>query len=148
MIWRRMLKGDINWPRIPGIATSIVCRTATRIGNRVWPIAAGIVGIETESARVTKMLTRLAERGTRVRLVYSDADPGRDELARHFGPSGRRLQMPNVGVAVIGNADHDITSQAARAQYLELLLEHLGCAASARRVGASDARTAAVAEAA
>ncbi|MEA3089531.1 MAG: hypothetical protein QOJ04_873 [Caballeronia sp.] len=148
MVWRRMLKGDINWPRIPGIATSIVCRTATRIGNRVWPIAAGIVGIETESARVTKMLTRLAERGTRVRLVYSDADPGRDELARHFGPSGRRLQMPNVGVAVIGNADHDITSQAARAQYLELLLEHLGCAASARRVGASDARTAAVAEAA
>jgi hypothetical protein len=122
-----MLHGEINWPRVPGIAGSIVRRAAARISNRLWPIAARILGIETETARITKMLRVLSQRGTDVLLVYSDTDPGREELARHFGPSGRRLQMPGIGVATIANADHDITSQEARSTYFDLLLDHLSC---------------------
>jgi pimeloyl-ACP methyl ester carboxylesterase len=126
-VWRRMLHGEINWPRVPGIAGSIVRRVAARISNSLWPIAARILGIETETARITKMLGVLSQRGTDVLLVYSDTDPGREELARHFGPSGRRLHMPGIGVATIANADHDITSQEARSTYFDLLLDHLGC---------------------
>jgi hypothetical protein len=147
-VWRRMIKGDINWPRLPGIATSIVRRAAARAVNRVWPIAARIAGIETESARVAKMLRQLSLRGTRVRLVYSDTDPGRDELARHFGPSGRRLQTAGIDVAVIDNADHDVTSEGSRRSYFELLLEHLDCGRSARRPNPSQARPAGIAVAA
>jgi pimeloyl-ACP methyl ester carboxylesterase len=134
-VWRRMLRGEINWPRVPGIAGSIVRRAAARISNRLWPIAARILGIETETARITQMLGVLSQRGTDVLLVYSDTDPGREELARHFGPSGRRLQMPGISVATIANADHDITSQAARSTYFDLLLDHLSCECRADSAG-------------
>jgi hypothetical protein len=72
------------------------------------------------------MLTKLSARGTDVLLVYSDTDPGRDELARHFGPSGCRLRMSGLRVATIENADHDITSEAARALYFNLLSSEVG----------------------
>jgi hypothetical protein len=72
------------------------------------------------------MLARLSQRKADVLLVYSDTDPGRDELARHFGAAGCGLQLPRTRTAIIENADHDITSQEARAAYLDLLLTHLG----------------------
>jgi pimeloyl-ACP methyl ester carboxylesterase len=147
-IWRRLRKGDINWPRLPGIARSIIRRAAARIGNRVWPIAARLLGIETETARVSKMLTRLSQRRTDILLVYSDSDPGRDELARHFGPSGCRLQLPGVRIATIDNADHDITSDEARSAYFELLAKHLERETCTVRADASSERPLAVAEAA
>jgi pimeloyl-ACP methyl ester carboxylesterase len=126
-IWQRLRKRDINWPRLPGITRAIVRRATARIGNRVWPIAARLLGIETQSARIGSMLTQLSERGTETLLVYSDTDPGRDELARHFGPLGCRLRLPGVRIATIENADHDITSQEARSAYFELLTKYLRC---------------------
>jgi pimeloyl-ACP methyl ester carboxylesterase len=129
-IWRRLLKGDINWPRLPGIAASIIRRAGARIGNRIWPIAARSLGIETQTARIRKMLMRLSCRGTRVCLVYSDTDPGREELARHFGAGGRRLQI-GLRPEIIANADHDITSEEARREYLDRLLKFVHEAESA-----------------
>ena len=126
-ILQRLRKGDINWPRIPGIAGSITRRAVARIANKVWPFAARLLGIATESARIGAMVSQLSDRGTDTLLVYSDTDPGRDELARHFGPSGCRLQLPGVRIGTIENADHDITSEEARKAYFELLSEHLGC---------------------
>jgi pimeloyl-ACP methyl ester carboxylesterase len=126
VIWRRVLKGGINWPRLPGIAASIVRRASARLGAKLWSIAARMTGIETETARITQMLARLSQRKADVLLVYSDTDPGRDELARHFGAAGCGLQLPRTRTAIIENADHDITSQEARAAYLDLLLIHLG----------------------
>jgi pimeloyl-ACP methyl ester carboxylesterase len=128
VIWRRLLKGDVNWPRLPGIAVSMVRRAGARIAARVLPIVAQTLGIVTESARIKQMLTKLSARGTDVLLVYSDTDPGRDELARHFGPSGCRLQMSGIRVATIENADHDITSEEARARYFNLLSSEVGVA--------------------
>jgi pimeloyl-ACP methyl ester carboxylesterase len=126
VIWRRLLKADVNWPRLPGIAVSMVRRAGARIAARVLPIVARTLGIVTESARIKQMLTKLSARGTQILLVYSDTDPGRDELARHFGPSGCRLQMSGIRVAMIENADHDITSEAARARYFNLLSSEVG----------------------
>jgi alpha-beta hydrolase superfamily lysophospholipase len=125
VIWRRLLKGDINWPRLPGIAASVIRRAGARIASRVLPVAARMLGIETETARIRKMLMRLSGRGTRVCLVYSDTDPGREELARHFGPGGRRLQVAGLGTEIIANADHDITSEEARREYFNRLLNFL-----------------------
>jgi hypothetical protein len=130
-IWRRLLKGDINWPRLPGIAASIIRRAGARIGNRIWPIAARSLGIETQTARIRNMLARLSQRGTRVCLVYSDTDPGREELARHFGPGGRRLNLAGLRTEIIANADHDITSEEARRAYFDRLLNFLREAESA-----------------
>jgi pimeloyl-ACP methyl ester carboxylesterase len=131
VIWRRMLKGGVNWARMPGIARSIVNRAAARLGNKVWPVIARLAGIETQTDRIKKLLTQLSERGTDILLVYSDTDPGREELARHFAPSGCRLRMPGLGTAIIANADHDITSEEARHDYFNLLVGHLGCEVAA-----------------
>jgi pimeloyl-ACP methyl ester carboxylesterase len=126
-IWQRLRKGDINWPRLPGIASSIARRAAARVGNRTWPVLARLLGIETEAARISAMLKQLSQRRTETLLVYSDTDPGRDELARHFGPSGRRLQFPCIRIATIENADHDVTSEEARRAYFKLLAGHVAC---------------------
>ncbi|GAC1332851.1 MAG: alpha/beta hydrolase [Beijerinckiaceae bacterium] len=148
-IWRRVLKGDINWPRLPGIAASMLRGAAARVTNRIWPPLAPLLGIETETARITHMLAQLAGRGTDTLLVYSDTDPGRDELARHFGPSGCRLSVPRARIAIIEDADHDITSEEARAAYFDLLLDHLGrCGQPSHRAEVGDGQQTIVAEAA
>lgn len=98
-IWQRLRKGDINWRRLPGIARAIARRAAARIGNRVWPIAARLLGIETQTARIGGILRQLSERGTDTLLVYSDTDPGREELAltsvrRDVGCGSRAFGSP------------------------------------------------------
>jgi pimeloyl-ACP methyl ester carboxylesterase len=139
VIWRRLLNGDVNWPRLPGIAVSIIRRAGARIAARVLPILARTLGIVTESVRIEQMLTKLSARGTDVLLVYSDTDPGRDELARHFGPSGCRLHLSGIRVATIENADHDITSEEARARYFNVLCSEVG--ADDRIASPSDQQT-------
>jgi pimeloyl-ACP methyl ester carboxylesterase len=124
-IWRRLLRGEVNWPRLPGIAAAIVRRFAARVSGRVAPLVAKALGVETETARITQMLTRLSARDAKTLLVYSDTDPGREELARHFGPGGVRLRLPAIDIDTIDNADHDITSESARRAYLDLLLGFL-----------------------
>ncbi|MBV9394693.1 MAG: alpha/beta fold hydrolase [Methylobacteriaceae bacterium] len=130
-MWQRLLKGQINWARLPGIARAMLRRPAARIGNRLWRIAARLLGIETQTARISGMLRHLSERGTDTLLVYSETDPGREELARHFGASGCRLRLPRLWIATIENADHDITSEEARRAYFELLSKHVDCATGA-----------------
>jgi pimeloyl-ACP methyl ester carboxylesterase len=134
-VWRRLVKGDINWARVPGITQSMIRRSAARIANSVWPAVAKLMHIETDTARIAKMLGALSERGTGVALVYSDTDPGREELARHFGPNGRRLSLPGLTVSTIANADHDITSMTARAACFKLFAEHLSRSAPLRDSG-------------
>jgi hypothetical protein len=82
------------------------------------------------------MLMCLSGRGTRVCLVYSDTDPGREELARHFGPGGRRLQIAGLRTEIIANADHDITAEEARREYFDRLLKFLHGAESADKMPA------------
>jgi hypothetical protein len=144
----RLRKGDINWRRLPGIARAIARRAAARIGNRVWPIAARLLGIETQTARIGGILRQLSERGTDTLLVYSDTDPGREELARHFGPSGCRLRLAGVRIATIENADHDITSEDARRAYFDLLSNHVDCATGAMPAKPASERPEIVAQAA
>ncbi len=147
-VWRRLLNRDINWRRLPGITRSMIRRAAARIANRVWPAAAKLTGIETDTTRITKMLGSLSTRGTRVDLIYSDTDPGREELARHFGPNGRRLSLPGLTISIIANADHDITSCTARADCFRLLGAHLGWSAPLRDSGRDSGMSLPVREAA
>ncbi|MBV8849417.1 MAG: alpha/beta fold hydrolase [Methylobacteriaceae bacterium] len=146
-IWQRLRKRDINWPRLPGIARAVVRRGVAQLGTRIWPVFAPLLGVDTESARISAMMRQLSARGTGTLLVYSDTDPGREELARHFGPSGRRLRLPGIRIATIANADHDITSDEARRDYFVLLSDHLACEPHPR-ADVISYRPAAIAEAA
>ena len=73
------------------------------------------------AARVDGAFRALAERGTRIALVFTADDPGLAELRAYFGPLGRDLRQPNVSVAVIPGADHNLTATAASDEMLARL---------------------------
>lgn len=63
------------------------------------------------AALVTTMFETLARRGTAVSLVFTEGDPGVDELRTYFGPGGRALRYDNVAVTCLGKIDHNFTSR-------------------------------------
>ena len=72
--------------------------------------------------RVEHWMADLTGRGTKVLVVCSDQDLSHNEIARHFGPEGKRLgNMNGVTRHVIAYADHSLTQVHARdalARYL------------------------------
>ncbi len=75
------------------------------------------------TARVHGFFTTLAAQGTRVSLLYSVGDPGLVELRNYFGPQGRDLRrFGNATVALIPDADHNLTSAPATAAMLDHMI--------------------------
>lgn len=68
----------------------------------------------------------LTRRGTRVLVVSCEGDLSLHEIARHFGPDGRRLkQMNGTATALIPAANHTLTPLPARQQLTELVRQFL-----------------------
>ena len=75
------------------------------------------------AARVTQFFDLLAERGTRVTMVFTEGDPSLDELAAYFGPGGRKLAYSNVAIRLVEDGiDHNLTSSAACDLMLDTIL--------------------------
>ncbi len=74
------------------------------------------------AARVHAAFRTLAEHGTRVHLLFTPGDPGLLELRNFYGREGRHMRHPNVGVAVIADADHNLTATRASDAMLAQLL--------------------------
>ena len=90
------------------------------------------------AARIHAMFTTLAERGTRVSLLYSEGDPGLVELRNSFGPQGRDLRrFGNVTVALIPDADHNLTSARASSAMLDHIIASIVDEPVAREIVAS-----------
>ena len=92
------------------------------------------------AARVNAAFATLAARGTRVALVFTPGDPGLTELANYFGPGARNLRHCNVSVALIPDADHNLTATRASDLMLAHLLAFAGAPRAARQPGPSPAR--------
>lgn len=75
---------------------------------------------------VERWMKDLTASGTRVLVVSADDDLSLEEIARHFGPDGRRLRdMEGVTVARLPAADHSLTPRHARAQLIDLIVRLL-----------------------
>ena len=74
------------------------------------------------ASRVDRFFAALAERGTRVSLVYTAGDPGLMELRNYFGPLGRALNVPGVSVSVLPDSDHNLTTTRASVWMLDHLI--------------------------
>ncbi|MBZ9674376.1 alpha/beta fold hydrolase [Mesorhizobium sp. ES1-1] len=69
---------------------------------------------------VERWMRHLTAGGTRVLVVSADDDLSLVEIARHFGPDGRRLSdMEGVTVARLPASDHTLTPRHARGQLIE-----------------------------
>ena len=78
----------------------------------------------------------LSRRGTRLRLIYSEDDPGRTELERYMGAGGRRATgLAGVDVHLIAGADHALTTTRARADFEALLRDFLRLTEQSREPG-------------
>lgn len=100
-----------------------------RLAARFGPQAGGAAGGNSIAAG----FRMLSARGARVRLVYSEGDAGLDELELYMGPDGiEATRLPGVDKHVIANADHPMTSSAAQAAMLAMIVGLLAGDAAAK----------------
>ena len=83
-------------------------------------------------------MRELVARGTQVLMVTCEGDLSHQEIARHFGPNGERLQrLPSVTMRQLPAADHTLTPPHAR----RMLVEHLAALMRPEGAGAGRAKT-------
>ena len=132
--WKRLFTGQID---IPAVARPLLVRgTQAMTAQPVRMARAGLrlLGRKTngEQATIPQKMAGIARRGTRIVLIFSEEDGGRDEFARYFGKAGGRFSMlPNTRLVILPDADHDLTPLAARHRLFE---EILSCCQSVRNV--------------
>jgi pimeloyl-ACP methyl ester carboxylesterase len=122
--YKRLLRGEID-------ATGIAREMARRIGRlavaKIHAVSRLLREGDDETSRVRRWFRQLSARGARVLLVYSVDDGGIDELAIHFGAGGKRLRgLPGIEIAMIENADHNLTQRAARTTLFGLIEGFMG----------------------
>ncbi len=76
---------------------------------------------------VERWMRELCGKGVRVLMVTSEGDLSLEEIARHFGPDGERLDdIRGVTRVSLPNADHTLTPYHARRTVIARLMDHGG----------------------
>ena len=125
-VWRRLLAGQVHVARITRmIAARLLRRASVRISSILERTTLATVS----HTRVFSAFRRIAERGTKIMLIYSKGDEGLDELALYCGRGGRALhKLNNVELHIIDDADHNLTARSSQELYFNLLERHIGVA--------------------
>ena len=133
--WLRLIKGDID---VVFIARKFWLRGVDHLRNKwltLWPHdVASSSGPGTNDAGssahqdlcpdIAQGFRMLAQRGSRVLVVYGEEDGGRDEFAKYYGPrSDSFVRTPGHKLVILPDTDHDLTQKAARDKLLEEVLE-------------------------
>lgn len=118
--WRQLLRGNVD---LLGICRMLGRRFAYRASSRLAGFAAGIMGRESALHQVRRWMNELAQRRVAVLLLFSEEDPGIDELETFFGPGGARLRRHDtIELETVTQADHSLNSYPARILVLERLV--------------------------
>jgi hypothetical protein len=122
-VWRRLLRGEIHVRRIAPVL-------AGRVLRRLLAMAEAHLGdllpLQTETGRVRRWFQALYRRNVRVQVVLSPNDPGIDELEQYFGAGFARLRrFPNVSLVRLSNADHTLSTAAARQGFTDAFTDWL-----------------------
>lgn len=116
--WKKLLSGNVSFERVARVGTRIVKKVANRLLQSV-----GVEPTPAEDTRVTRQkMQTIAGRGGIVTFIHAERDQSRDESERHFGANMTFVRkLPGVSILDIANADHELTSQAARDAFLEAI---------------------------
>jgi alpha-beta hydrolase superfamily lysophospholipase len=127
-IWLKMLRGEVDLPRaLEDAFGSVVDRARGKLARLV----ARLPGAAGRGAPVARAFDELCRRGVDVLLVFSEGDPGIDNLNEKVGASLRDLlRRPSFRIATIDGADHSFTPLWAQAELDEVILSHVD-----RRIG-------------
>ena len=108
--WLRLLSGRVDYRELLGVVRSKLVRQ--RIGK---------LGRLPEAETVQKGLRALADRGTELSLLYSEGDPGIDELNIALGEERDSFRaLRNVTLRIVDNADHMFTALTKQHEFLRL----------------------------
>lgn len=119
--FRRILRGEVD---IPAAARNILIALGKRLARRYVGITRHLPANRHVHAEVRRMFDAYAERRMPVRLVYSEADVGLDDLHLHFGPHNKGLRAyPNVELTMLPDTDHNVTPEASRKIVFEKIVE-------------------------
>lgn len=116
----RLARGEVN--------LGMALRNIAKVGFARLLMMRGLRMILSKKARLEHRMVRaafgqVARRGARLRLLYSENDVGLDHFHRHFGRDGHGLKRyPAAHLAIIGNADHNLSTEDAKTRYYEEVL--------------------------
>lgn len=111
---RRLLKGEIQVRH----AAVNICRSILR--KIMAPLMLQVRHFTADGRVIHAAFHELARRHMPLTLVYSDSDVGLEHFTAYFGASGDRIhQYANVQLAIIPDADHNLTPEPARRVYLD-----------------------------
>ena len=113
--WTKLLAGGRT--KLEGLVAEYRRRWQTTVASNVAFLLFRIAGVKPEERSIFGGFAALANRGTRVLILYGDHDDGLDELAIHLGRGGSMLNgFAGMEVALLPNADHNLTSRQSQAQ--------------------------------
>lgn len=144
--WRSM-RNPRKWLRLltwqtrgRAIALELARRWSVRLTSLASSPFDGLLGVNSSTNAIRRLMTDLERKGVQVSLVYGSLDVGLDELEIRFGRNGSALRtLPNVAVKVFENVDHSLFSRNARENVMALFEDFLrGKVLSAGRVDALD----------
>ncbi len=115
-VWQRVLRGRVD------VATLLLVLLRRPLEHcRRW-LSLGLdvaTGRETAAGKVRRWFQELSARSVRVRLWYSDMDPGLSELAAKFGRGAQALgRIGGIEVRLIPEADHALHRREAREHFI------------------------------
>lgn len=110
--WLRVLRGQSGgWPVARELAGRFAARFALAFADRLERVC----GIELAAREERRLIAAVDAQGVETRLLYGVLDEGVEELERHFGVRGARLQRFNhVRAGFCEHTDHAILSSSAQ----------------------------------
>ena len=122
-LWKRLLRGQVSYR---AIAKFLAERMRRKIVSNGRDLLSNFLPVSPETRAVRQGFRELAQRGARVRMIYSAEDGGLDTIAAHAGWHARRLRrLPGFSFTILPDADHNITAEHAFEAYASLLKEFL-----------------------
>ncbi len=117
--FQRLRHGRID---VGNAMKNIVKALGNRVSRFTGPLPVVMPVEYAVGQKVQAVFEKLAERKTAVSLIYSANDVGLEHFSLHFRPDGSRLKrFSNVRLAVIENADHNLSPASARKTYLDIV---------------------------
>ena len=117
--WRKVLRGEVN---VLSAARTVVQRWATVASATI----ARRLTRRDATGNLANDLLMLTARPVELMMVFSEGDPGLDQLRLHAGHTLRALaRRNNFRLERVPNADHTFTQLDAQAAVRALLLDHL-----------------------
>lgn len=122
-IWLKMARGEVDVRRaLEDIGGSVVDRARGKLAR----IAARLPNAAARGSAVARAFDSLGERGVDTLLVFSENDPGIDNLNEKVGASLQALQRrPSFTIATVDGADHSFTPLWAQAELDQVIVSHL-----------------------